>query len=250
MSTRPNRAPNPPRDMSNAQADELVDSDFLAPYHFNEQPAVVQIRSVFQEEVWNRNAGRYDLVAIFYFNGYEKGLKVPPTHVIRAINMFGSDISRWIGKNIGLIHEKEEVFGEVYYLTRLDPNPVSQPQAAPPPQSPPLITGEQMEALNGYGMQAYGDNWGTQQSRLIQSVSQNTKSQINELSSIEAQQLIDGIVNKINQQPAAAPPMSDNGQESQPPPQQQETKGYTREDYQQQEQPPPEQPPQGQRVEF
>ena len=122
------------------------------------------------------------------------------------------------------------MFGEVYYLTRLDPNPVSQPQAAAPPP-PSLITSEQMDALNGYGMQAYGDNWGTQQTMLIKSVSQNTKSQINELNSVEAQQLIDGILNKINQQPAPPPPMSDGGQES-PPPQQQESKGYTREDYQ------------------
>ena len=245
MNNRPNRQPAPPRDMSNAQADELVDSDFLTPYHFNEQPSVVQIRSVFQEEIWNRNAARYDLVAVFYFTGHEKGLKVPPSHVIRAQKLFGNNISNWIGKNIGLIHDKEEVFGEVYYLTRLDPNPVSQPQAADPPQPPPLITSEQMDTMNGYGMQAYGDNWGTQQGRLIKSVSQNTKTQINELNSVEAQQLIDGIINKINQQPTTPPPMGNGGRsaESDTPPQQQESAGYTREDYQQQ-QPPPEQPPQ------
>ena len=103
MNTRPNRPPAQPRDMSNAQADELVDSDFLTPYHFNEQPAIVQIKSVFQEEKWNRNASRYDLVAVFYFTGHEKGLKVPPTHVTRAQSMFGNDISNWIGKNVGSV---------------------------------------------------------------------------------------------------------------------------------------------------
>ena len=225
----PKRQPRPPRDMSDASATDLIDPKWLTPYHFDEKPAIVKIEKVMQEELWNWNTNKWEWVTILFFHSLEKGLKVPPSHTKRLQTRFGDSTSGWIGKNVRLVHIEEESFGKKHYLTRIDEHDVPQQQQ----EIPKAASKEQLEEIEGYGLQLYGDEWESKRPELAQAISKRTDD-VEKLYESEAQKMIRGILKRINSQPSEMP---ENGNEES---EEEETQEETQQD----------QIPEGQEVQF
>ena len=238
----PSRQPKPPRDMRDASANELIQPKWLTPYHFGEEPVVVQIERVMAEEVFNRQTGKFDTLNIFYFYNIDKGLKVPPSHVKRIQKVYGDKVGNWYDKFIRLIHVEEESFGEKYYLTRIDPEPVdqnryqnNQSQPAQNDEIPKAASLDQLQQIEAFGSQLYGGEWQKKCSELAYAISERTN-EIEKLYESEANRMIRGIISKINEQPSDMPQNTDPEPEPQPDPQP--------------AQPPPQQAPEGREIQF
>ena len=195
--------------MRDASANELIHPKWLNPYHFDEKPVVVQIEKIMVEEVFNGQTGKYDDVNIFYFYNIDKGLKVPPSHVKRPQNMFGDKVSNWYDKFVRLIHVEEESFGNKYYLTRIDPEPVDQSKyqsnnTTQNEEIPKAASQDQLEQIEAFGSQLYGEEWRAKCSELANAISKRTN-EIEKLYESEASRLINGVVKKINSQPDEMP---------------------------------------------
>ena len=215
--SRQRRQPRPPKEMKDASANDLIHPNYLTPYHFDEKPVVVQIEKVFVEYVLNRQTNKEDEVNVFYFYNIDKGLKVPPSHIASVQRMFGDKISNWYGKFIRLIHMEEEYFGKPYYLTRVDENPVDQNkyqnQQPETNQGIPQAASEnQLQQIEAFGSQLYGDEWQEKRSELSQRISKRT-SDVTKLYESEAARMIRGITEKINSQPSEMPHDNEEGQE-------------------------------------
>lgn len=201
--TRRRPPPPPPiEDMSDKTVHHLHPPKFLKPkLDFDEKPAIVTIRKVTKEPMWSNHANDWEKENVIYFQGYDRGIKGVKMNTDILEEFFGEDIPNWIGKRVKLHHVHENVAGKGHYLTRIAPERVPQtnelPQETPAPPPPP-ITEQQLEELEGFGAQLYGEEWGEKSVELAQAVSKNAVSSILELTEEQGTRLINGIINKIN----------------------------------------------------
>ena len=209
QSRQPTGPPPPNEDLSDSTIDEMYPPRFLRPaLDFNEKPTIVRIRSVIKEWVWSRFTGKWEEVKVMYFEGYHpRGLKLPKEQAEVVGQIFSSPKSKdWMGKKVKVVHGNETIAGKVHYLTRIAAERVPQDNELPqqqqqPAAPPPMITEEQLEELEGFGTQLYGDEWNEKSIELAEAVSKPSGkmvSDITELTQEQAQKLINGIISKIN----------------------------------------------------
>ena len=189
--------------MSDAHINDLIDPNWLTPYHFDDKPAVVEISRVTIEEVWNRRTGKFDELKIIYIKGHNKGLKTPPTQLRIVESHFGPKTANWIGKLIHLVHIEEEAFGNKYYLTRIDPDFIPQQPQEDQEQIPKAASDEQVQIVEKFGLQAYGEEWNTKRGELAYALSERT-TDLETLYEVEIQRMINGIMKKIKSDSAEA----------------------------------------------
>ena len=210
----PTRPPKPAQDMSEGTIHDMYDSKYLRPNDFGNKQQVVKIDRVMKEEVWNYQDAKYQDVNIVYIDNVDKGLKIPKTEGNKLVAHFGEDVRGWIGKDILLVPTKERFFGQEHFLMRVSEQ---LPKAAPAKVAvfegdkvvvAETITEQQLDELEAFGEQAYGDEWAEKSSTLCNTVSKKRTGDIMELTTDEAQKLINGILKKLNDVPESPGPNS------------------------------------------
>ena len=213
--------PPPTEDMSDKTVHDLHPPRFLKPnFDFDGKPTIVTIKKVTKEAMWSQHKQEWERGNVIYFEGYERGIKGIKTNTDVLDNFFGEKIRNWIGKKVKLIHVYEDAGGKTHHLVRISPenvpqqNELPQKQEAPPPNP---ASADQLEELESFGLQLYGEEWDDKSIDLALSVSGQEISDIVDLDETQAKRLINGIVNKINEDSVEdnTPPMT--AQEEPPP---------------------------------
>ena len=203
----PNRPPKPPQDMSDGTIHDMYDSKYLRPHDFGDKQQIVKIDRVMKEEVWNYQEGKFQFVNIVYIDNATKGLKIPKTEGNKLVTHFGEDVRGWIGKDILLVPTKESIFGQDHFLLRVSETlPKAEPAATKAVGE--SITEQQLDELEAFGEQAYGDEWADKSTALCNTVSKRRTGEIMDLTPDEAQKLINGILKKLSDVPESPGPNS------------------------------------------
>ena len=195
--------PPPTEDMSDKTVHDLHPPRFLKPnFDFNGKPAVVTIRRVTKEAMWDKHKQEWERGNVIYFEGYDRGIKGIKTNTDVLDAFWGENIRNWIGKKVKLVHVYEDVGGKRHHLVRISEEKVSQQnelpqkQEAPPPNP---ASADQLEELESFGLQLYGEEWDDKSIELALSVSGQEISDIVDLNEAQVTRLINGIINKINE---------------------------------------------------
>ena len=188
-------------DMSDGTFLDMVDPNFLTPYHFDEKPATVIIRKVGKQKSYNKYKREEGYVNVLLLEDFEKGLIVNDTTMNMLLRRFKSTSNRdWIGKAIIVEHIRKRVAGDEHYLAQVSEKPAKQP-AAP---VKPAETGK-IEELEHFGVQLYGEEWDTRRGKLANHFSNGRTNDPFKLSDAEADTVIEGLLVKINEKPVEFP---------------------------------------------
>ena len=201
--------PPPAEDMSNKTFNDLFESRFLSPPDIKEQSMVVEIERVMKEPIANLQTFKWNKVTVIYFKGIEKPLKLPKTQGDVLKGLFGYKMVDWIGKKVRIVPVEESYFGTTHFLVRIAEEKVNQSE---PAMNAPKkeATGtkasrEQIEAMETFAGNLYGDETGSKLATLAHAVSRKRTNDYKDLFVPEAQRLIDGMLEKMEQQDEEEP---------------------------------------------